>query len=163
MTSSCEVGGSDVDAAGFAATRWSVVLAAARGGPSAHAADAMGELCRTYWYPIYAFVRRRGHDTHEAEDLTQEFFAQLLAHEYLASVAAEKGKFRAFLLTALRRFLANQWDRAQAQKRGGGQVVVPLDSLVTCWLVNSSRHETTVLVLRGLRWCSCLQSSLVVK
>jgi len=129
MTRARELGGGDVDAAGFAPTRWSVVLAAARGGQSACAADAMGELCRIYWYPIYAYVRRHGHDTHEAEDLTQEFFARLLAKDYLAGVAREKGKFRAFLLTSLRHFLANERDRAQAQKRGGGRIILPLDAL----------------------------------
>jgi RNA polymerase sigma-70 factor (ECF subfamily) len=87
----------------------------------------MAELCRIYWYPLYAFVRRRGHHSHEAEDLTQEFFVRLLAKDYLASVDPGKGKFRAFLLAAMKHFLADQWDRSRAQKRGGGQVIVPLD------------------------------------
>jgi RNA polymerase sigma-70 factor (ECF subfamily) len=117
------------DAAGFTATRWTVVLAAARGQQtSSRAAEAMAELCRVYWYPLYAYVRRRGHDTHEAEDLTQEFFLQLLAKEFLAGVDREKGKFRAFLLASLKHFLANERDRSQAQKRGGGQIVIPLDA-----------------------------------
>ena len=109
------------DAAGFAATRWTLVLAAAGGNVSPRAAEAMAELCRIYWYPLYAYVRRRGHDTHEAEDLTQEFFLRLLAKNYLAGVDREKGKFRAFLLASLKHFLANEWDRSQAQKRGGGR------------------------------------------
>jgi len=117
------------DGAGFAATRWTMVLAAARGEPSPRAAEAMAELCRVYWYPLYAFVRRRGHDTHEAEDLTQEFFARLLAKNYLAGVDRQKGKFRAFLLAAMKHFLANEWDRSQAQKRGGGQLPIRLDTL----------------------------------
>ncbi len=117
------------DAAGFAATRWTLVLAAARGTPSPRAAEAMAELCRVYWYPLYAYVRRRGYETHEAEDLTQEFFLRLLAKDYLAGVNREKGKFRAFLLAALKHFLANEWDRRQAQKRGGGHAVIPLDTL----------------------------------
>jgi len=88
----------------------------------------MAELCRTYWYPLYAYVRRRKYDAHEAEDLTQEFFARLMAKNYLADVDRRKGKFRAFLLTALKHFLANEWDRSRSLKRGGGQVVISLDT-----------------------------------
>jgi RNA polymerase sigma factor (sigma-70 family) len=117
------------DAAGFEATRWTVVLAAAGGDVSPRAAEAMAELCRTYWYPLYAYIRRRGSDTQEAEDLTQEFFLRLLAKRYLAGVNREKGKFRAFLLASLKHFLANEWDRSQTQKRGGGQVLIRLDAL----------------------------------
>jgi DNA-directed RNA polymerase specialized sigma24 family protein len=115
------------DAAGFAATRWTMVLAAAGGEVSPDAAEAMAELCRIYWYPLYAYVRRRGYETHEAEDLTQEFFLRVLAKNYLAGVDREKGKFRAFLLASLKHFLANEWDRSQTQKRGGGKKgTVPL-------------------------------------
>ena len=117
------------DRAGFAATRWTLVLAAARGTPSPRAAEAMAELCRVYWYPLYAYVRRRGYESHEAEDLTQEFFVRLLAKDSLAEVDRQKGKFRAFLLASLKHFLANQRDRRQAQKRGGGHVVIALDAL----------------------------------
>jgi RNA polymerase sigma factor (sigma-70 family) len=117
------------DAAGFAATRWTMVLAAAGGAPSVQAAEAMAELCRVYWFPLYAYVRRRGYESHEAEDLTQEFFLRLLAKNYLAGVDRQKGKFRAFLLASLKHFLANEWDRSQSQKRGGGQTVIPLDAL----------------------------------
>ncbi len=116
------------DAAGFAATRWTLILAAG-GKPSPEAAEAMAELCRLYWYPLYAYVRRRGCDWHESEDLTQEFFARLLAKEYLADVDRRKGKFRAFLLASLKHFLANEWDRLRAEKRGGRAVVIPLDAL----------------------------------
>jgi len=112
---------------GFAATHWSVVLSAARGSETPRAAAAMAELCRIYWYPLYAYVRRRGYDTHEAEDLTQEYFARLLAKNYLADVDRRKGKFRAFLLAAMKHFLADEWDRSRAQKRGGGKTIVPLD------------------------------------
>jgi RNA polymerase sigma-70 factor (ECF subfamily) len=89
----------------------------------------MAELCRVYWYPLYAYVRRGGYDIHEAEDLTQEFFLRLLAKNCLAGVDRQKGKFRAFLLASLKHFLANQWDRSQAQKRGGSQTIIPLDTL----------------------------------
>ena len=111
----------------FAATRWTVVLAAGQAA-SPQAGRALEELCRAYWYPLYAYVRRRGYDVHEAEDLTQEFFARLLAKHYLADVDRTKGKFRSFLLASLKHFLANEWDRAHAAKRGGGQ---PLLSLAT--------------------------------
>jgi RNA polymerase sigma-70 factor (ECF subfamily) len=117
------------DAAGFAATRWTLVLAAAPGKASVRATDALAELCRVYWYPLYAYVRRRGFDTHESEDLTQEFFARLLAKDFLVGVKPEKGKFRSFLLASLKHFLANEWDCSQAQKRGGGQAVLSLDTL----------------------------------
>ena len=109
----------------FVTTRWSVVLEA-RGGADA----ALETLCRAYWYPLYAFVRSRGHAPADAQDLTQGFFAQLLAHDYLRAVEPERGRFRTFLRMALQRFLANEWDRAQAGKRGGGQVHVPIDTVI---------------------------------
>jgi RNA polymerase sigma-70 factor (ECF subfamily) len=114
---------------GFAETHWTVVLSAARGDATPRAVAAMAELCRAYWYPLYAFIRRRGYDSHAAEDLTQEFFARLLEKHFLESVDRRKGKFRAFLLAALKHFLANEQDRARAQKRGGGQAVIRLDAL----------------------------------
>lgn len=89
----------------------------------------MEALCRTYWYPIYAHVRRRGHGVEDARDLTQEFFASLIRHESLASVRRERGRFRTFLLTALDYFLSDQRDRAQALKRGSGVSPIELDSL----------------------------------
>jgi RNA polymerase sigma-70 factor (ECF subfamily) len=110
----------------FAATHWTMVLTA-RHGESPQATRALEELCQAYWYPLYAYVRRRGYDSHEAEDLTQEFFARLLAKNYLADVDREKGKFRSFLLASLKHFLANEWDRAQAKKRGGSHPHISLD------------------------------------
>ncbi len=89
----------------------------------------MAELCRIYWYPLYAFIRHRGHAAHDAEDLTQEFFARLLDKHFLASADREKGRFRTFLLMAVKRFLANEYDAAQARKRGGGQRIVPFEGL----------------------------------
>jgi len=88
---------------------------------------ALEQLCRTYWFPLYAYVRRRGQAKADAEDLTQAFFARLLEKNFLAGLDAERGKFRAFLLTALKHFLANEWDKARAQKRGGGEVPLSLD------------------------------------
>ena len=111
----------------FVTTHWSVVLSA-RQKDSPQSAAALETLCRTYWYPLYAYVRRQGHSPPDAQDLTQEFFARLLQKDYLKAAAREKGRFRTFLIVALKRFLANEWDRARAQKRGGGQPLLSLDT-----------------------------------
>jgi RNA polymerase sigma-70 factor (ECF subfamily) len=112
----------------FATTRWSVVLHAGRaGGSGAPAQDALARLCRTYWFPLYAHVRRRGFTPHDAEDLTQEFFARLLARQSIAQADPARGRFRAFILTALNHFLSDARDRARAEKRGGGHEMRPLD------------------------------------
>jgi RNA polymerase sigma-70 factor (ECF subfamily) len=109
----------------FATTHWSVVLSAGR-SETTRGRNALAALCETYWYPLYAYVRRQGHSPHDAEDLTQGFFARLLESESLAGVSPEKGKFRTFLLVALKRFLTNEWHHANSQKRGGGSFRVPL-------------------------------------
>jgi RNA polymerase sigma-70 factor (ECF subfamily) len=113
--------------ASFRTTHWSTVLAAGR-KDSAIAAAALEKLCRAYWYPLYAFVRRRGSSKHDAEDLTQGFFAQLLRREAFGSVAPGQGRFRSFLLTSLKNYLGDEHDRARAQKRGGGQPTVSFDA-----------------------------------
>ena len=102
----------------FATTHWSVVVAAGQ-GESAPAQRALETLCRGYWYPIYVYVRRKGYSPDDAQDLTQEFFAQLIAKEHLRLADREKGKFRTFLLATLDYFLAREWSRAHRQKRGG--------------------------------------------
>ena len=110
----------------FATTHWTVVLAAGqRHSPQADV--ALEELCRSYWFPLYAYVRRRGHSKEDAEDLTQEFFTRFLRKNYLGGLNSERGRFRAFLLAALKNFLANEWDRAHRQKRGGGVTPLSLD------------------------------------
>jgi RNA polymerase sigma factor (sigma-70 family) len=110
----------------FATTHWTVVLAASRpADPQTQA--ALEELCRTYWFPLYAYVRRRGHTKEDAEDLTQAFFARFLEKNYLADLDSERGRFRAFLLAALKHCLANEWDKTQRQKRGGGALHLSLD------------------------------------
>lgn len=102
----------------FATTHWSVVVAA-----GAQSSDALEKLCRAYWYPLFAFVRRQGNDLHAAQDLTQEFFARLLDEgHYLAEANPTRGRFRSFLLASLKNFLANEWHRSQRQKQGGGCV-----------------------------------------
>ena len=113
-------------AARFEPTRWSMVVAAAD-GDSTTARPALEQLCATYWYPLYAFVRREGHGAHDAQDLTQEFFARLIAKNWLEAVDREKGKFRSFLLASMRHFLANEWNRLRTQKRGGDALVLSLD------------------------------------
>ncbi|MBM3883190.1 MAG: hypothetical protein FJ387_26330, partial [Verrucomicrobia bacterium] len=110
-------------AAVFATTHWSVVLAAGQRA-DAKAAAALEQLCRTYWYPLYAYVRRRGYGHEDAQDLTQAFLGQLLERESFARVEPAKGRFRSFLLAALNYFLADERDRARAQKRGGGQASI---------------------------------------
>ena len=110
----------------FTTTHWSVVLAA-KDDTSPVADDALAKLCRAYWYPLYAFIRRRGHSPHDAQDLTQEFFYRLLDKRYLSAVDHRKGRFRTFLLAALEHFLANEWRRSQTQRRGGGQQIISVD------------------------------------
>jgi RNA polymerase sigma-70 factor (ECF subfamily) len=110
----------------FATTHWSLVLAA-RDHASPQSRDALAALCAVYWYPLYAYVRRCGRDASQAQDLTQEFFARLLEKDYLQVVDREKGKFRSFLMAALRHFLLNEYDRARAQKRGGGRALLSID------------------------------------
>jgi DNA-directed RNA polymerase specialized sigma24 family protein len=112
----------------FVTTHWSVVRAAAR-LDSKRAQEAWEALGRAYWYPLYAFVRRLGHGPHDAEDLVQGFFAQALSKNFLGVADQAKGRFRSFLLLALKRFLANEWDRKRARKRGGAIPALSLDSL----------------------------------
>jgi len=110
----------------FCTTHWSLVLRAGNGDP-AGAATALEQLCAKYWYPIYAFVRRRGSGAHEAEDLTQAFFAQLLENDTLKRADRQRGKFRTFLLSVLNNFLNNEWDKRQTIKRGGQHQIISLD------------------------------------
>ena len=102
----------------FTTTHWSVVLAAEQTG-TPQSSEALENLCRTYWYPLYAFVRRGGYSPHDTEDLLQGFFARFLEKHYLGDVDQAKGRFRSFLLAALKHYLANEWDKAKAVKRGG--------------------------------------------
>jgi DNA-directed RNA polymerase specialized sigma24 family protein len=112
----------------FATTRWTMVLNAGR-SDAPESAQALAELCRIYWYPLYAYVRRQGFDVHTAQDLTQDFFGKMLEKNYLGVADRKRGRFRWFLLTAFKCFLANEWDRTRAQKRGGGALVLSLDEM----------------------------------
>jgi RNA polymerase sigma-70 factor (ECF subfamily) len=111
----------------FLTTRWSIVLGA-RDKATSSGTQALESLCQTYWYPLYVFVRRQGHVAHDAQDLTQAFFARLLEKDYLQSVEREKGRFRTFLIVAMKRFLLNEWDKLRTQKRGGNFLHLSLDA-----------------------------------
>lgn len=125
---------SDLPAASshFHTTHWSMVRTAGRAAgdspdPEGEARDALAKLCATYWRPLYAFIRRRGHDAEAARDLTQGFFASFLARDDLATITPEGGRFRSYLLGAVKHFLANERERSQALKRGGGAIPRSLD------------------------------------
>ncbi len=141
---------------GFATTHWSMVLAAGK-GESPDADAALATLCQRYWYPLYAFVRRLGHQPADAQDLTQEFFARLLEKQYLRAADPERGRFRSFLLSAVKHFLSKERDRAKARKRGGGRKVLPLD-----FEAGESRyslepaHEITAEKVYERRWALTL-------
>src|SRR5262245_27403287 len=111
----------------FATTQWHVVLAA-RDGTESEARSALESLCAAYWYPIYAYVRRRGHSADDARDLTQGFFADLLGRNFLGGIDRSKGRFRSFLMASLAHFLSHERDKAHALKKGGGVQPVPLDA-----------------------------------
>ena len=124
MTSDCA--SSSVPGDIFATTHWTVVLAAGR-RHTPQSDGALEELCRTYWFPLYAYVRRRGHTKEDAEDLVQAFFARFLEKNYLNGLSAERGRFRAFLLASLKHFLINEWKKSRRLKRGGGEKLLSLD------------------------------------
>jgi RNA polymerase sigma-70 factor (ECF subfamily) len=126
MATHQKTGSSSYKDARFATTHWSVVLAA--GSPdSSHYQEAMETLCRAYWFPLYAYLRRLGNDKHRAEDQTQAFFAQMLEKESLKKANPARGKFRTFLLSSIKNFLSDEWDRKKALKRGGNKQVLPLE------------------------------------
>lgn len=140
----------------FPDSRWTLVVRAqAAEGTSAFA--ALNALCEIYWYPIYAYIRRSGRSAEDAEDLTQGYFANLLDRDYLAQASQEKGKLRAFLLTDLKLFLANDWRKNQAAKRGGGRIFVPIDRQ---WAEDYYTHEPATEVtpadLFDRRWALAL-------
>ncbi len=137
------------------ATHWSAVLAAGREA-SPRSAAAMEELCRNYWYPLYAYVRRRGHPVEEAQDLTQEFFARLIEKHWLAEADPGKGRFRSFLLTALNHFLANEWRDARAVKRGGGRIPISIDDTAEARYELEAASDLTPEKIYERRWALSL-------
>lgn len=137
---------------GFATTHWSVVLAAGELGRG-ESRIALAQLCETYWYPLYAYIRRRVDNVEEAQDLTQAFFCHLLEKQAIAQADRSRGRFRTFLVTALKNFLANQWQKARAEKRGGGRpaLSLDLDSGESRYHIEPS-HELTAETLYERRW-----------
>ena len=148
-------------AATFRTTHWSVVVTAGDSrSPEAH--RAMEKLCQTYWLPLYLFVRRKGRSHEDACDLTQSFFARFLEKDYLRSVDASRGRFRTFLLTSMTHFLANEWDKSQAQRRGGGQRVIPLDEALAEENYRlDSVDDLTPEVLYERRWAEALMAGVL--
>jgi RNA polymerase sigma-70 factor (ECF subfamily) len=144
----------------FRTTHWTVVLEAQRG----ESAEALESLCRNYWQPLYAYARRHGHAQHDAEDLTQSFFTRLLEKDYLQAVEREKGPFRAFLLTAFKRFLANSRISQRRIKRGGGRNPVPLDSQLAERLYREDDGQKgTGEDLYDRRWALALLDQTIVR
>jgi RNA polymerase sigma factor (sigma-70 family) len=136
----------------FATTRWSLVAAAGQGA-APEAQEALAALCQAYWYPLYAYARRRLPSAHDAQDLTQEFFAELLEKHYLEAADPRRGKFRSFLLTAFKHFLSKQRERGNAQKRGGGRPTVALDfhGAESRYRLEPADHTTPEMVFER-RW-----------
>jgi len=135
----------------FTTTHWSVVLTCGT-GDTVRSGAAMEQLCRPYWYPLYAYVRRRGHPVEEAKDLTQEFFARLIEKGWVTAADANKGRFRTFLLTALNHFLAKEWRRERAAKRGGGSRPIFLDDTAEARYINEPAYGTNPQRLYERRW-----------
>jgi RNA polymerase sigma-70 factor (ECF subfamily) len=147
---------SDEIASRFATTRWDVVLASAE--TQVPGADrALTELCRTYWPPLYAFVRRRGYSVADAEDLVQEFFAHFLQDRAIKKADSGRGRFRTFLLTSLSNFLANEWDRAGAAKRGGKFQFIAIDQLAAAeWEAAASDSSDSAEMAFDVRWAQTI-------
>jgi RNA polymerase sigma factor (sigma-70 family) len=147
----------------FATTHWSVVLTAGHdSSPGAY--EALEQLCRAYWYPLYCYVRRQVSCPADAEDLTQSFFLHLLERKALAKVSREKGRFRSFLLAAIKYFLADEWDKVRAQKRGGGCVAISLNEAgAEERYQRESRNELTAEQLYERRWAMAVLDRVSVR
>jgi RNA polymerase sigma-70 factor (ECF subfamily) len=140
----------------FQTTSWSLVLAAA-GQRSTEAQAALAKLCQTYWQPVYTFIRRSGYPADQAQDLAQGFFLVLLDNNYVADADPQRGRFRSFLLTSVKHFLANERDRAHALKRGGRQAIVSIDGMeAECQYAPSTVELTTPESLFERRWALSL-------
>jgi len=140
----------------FVTTHWSVVLSA-QDPHGLRSREALESLCRSYWHPLYSYARRAGHSPPDAEDLTQGFFARLLEKDYLKAAVRDKGRFRTFLLVALKRYLANEWDRQHAQKRGGFATVVPIDQqLAESRFASEPVHNLAPDLLFDRQWAMTL-------
>src|SRR5262245_4781799 len=142
----------------FATTHWSAIVHAGD-SQSPEAAVALERLCQAYWYPLYAFVRRKGYNHEDASDLTQGYFARVLEKGYLKDADANRGKFRTFLLTSFSHYLANEWNRSQTQRRGGGARVLSLDEQTADerYRLEPVSHETPE-TLFDRRWAQAMMS-----
>src|SRR5262245_4575441 len=153
----------DMPTLGFPTTHWSLVRAAAD-NPNSDSSQALATLCQTYWPPVYAFIRRNGYDRDQAQDLSQGFFALLLEKNYVGNADRRRGKFRSFLLTAVKYFLANEWDRSRALKRGGGQLPISIDLTgAEKWCAPAVVEGTTPESLFERRWAISLLDHVMVK
>jgi len=154
---------SDIAPAGnwFKTTHWTVVLDASR-GDATQTREALAKLCQTYWYPLYVFIRRQRHSSEDAEDLVQGFFARLLEKNYVREADRDKGKFRSFLLMALERFMANEWDRANRQKRGGGREIISLDGMETRYRAEPADEMTPERAFER-RWAMTLLEQVLTR
>jgi RNA polymerase sigma factor (sigma-70 family) len=141
--------------AAFVTTHWSVVLTAGR-SDTTRAQDALAKLCQIYWHPLYAYVRRRGRSPEDAQDLTQEFFARLIERNAIATVSPEKGRFRSFLLASMNHFLADEWDKSRAQKRGARKVISLDTQSAETWLRQQPSEGLTPEEAFELHWAITL-------
>jgi len=148
------------DRARFSTTQWTLVLAAGKVG-SAEAEEALASLCSRYWYPVFAFIRRRGHSFEEAQDLTQSFFARLIEKRDFAAADRARGRFRTFLLTACQHFLLNERDRSLALKRGGGIIAIAIDLAAEERYQRSLVRAETPEHLYNRQWCLTLLDSVL--
>lgn len=147
----------------FPTTSWSLVLAAAA-NPTTDSRASVAALCKIYWPPIYAFIRRKGCSREQAEDLTQAFFVALLEKDYLGDADRGRGRFRTFLLAAVKHFLSNEWDKAHAGKRGGGLKAVPIDLVeAEAWYMPEAVEPRTPERLFERRWALSLLDQVMVK
>jgi RNA polymerase sigma-70 factor (ECF subfamily) len=149
-------------APGLHTTSWTLVRAAAD-SRTADSREALAKLCQRYWAPVYTFIRRHGYDREQSQDLTQGFFALLIEKNYLMNTDRERGKFRSFLLTAVKHFLANEWDRTNAQKRGGGQVAVSIDLVEAEGWHSGVVEQTTPESVFLRRWALSLLENVMAK
>ena len=147
----------------FTTTHWSAVVRAGH-AEATQAEEALSELCGTYWYPLYAFARRQGCQPAEAEDLTQGFFSRLFEKGFIANADQEKGRFRNFLLTLFKRFLANEWNRQHRQKRGGYQMAIPIDvELAESRFGDEPAHDEQPDVLFERQWALTLLDQVMTR
>jgi len=148
---------------GFHTTSWTLVRAAAA-HPTVDSRQALATLCQAYWHPVYAFIRRNGYDRDHSQDLCQEFFTLLLEKNYLLDANRDRGRFRSFLLTAVKHFLANEWDRVHALKRGGGYTAVSMDLVeAEKWYAPAAVQESTPESIFERRWALSVLEHVTLK